>query len=85
MEIKDSGGGIDEEIINRIFEPYFTTKHQSFGTGIGLAMTHKFITQRHKYSIEATNIKFEFKNKQYRGASFVIIFEDNLKEDFKKD
>ena len=85
LEIKDSGGGIDEEIINRIFEPYFTTKHQSFGTGIGLAMTHKFITQRHKCSIEASNVKFEFNNKEYKGASFVIIFEDNLKEDFKKD
>ena len=85
LEIKDSGGGIDEEIINRIFEPYFTTKHQSFGTGIGLAMTHKFITQRHKCSIEASNVKFEFNNKEYKGASFVIIFEDNLKEDLKKD
>ncbi|WP_198305263.1 PAS domain-containing sensor histidine kinase [Arcobacter vandammei] len=79
LEIKDSGGGISEDIINRIFEPYFTTKHQNFGTGIGLAMTHKFITQRHNATIKASNISFTFKNKEYKGASFVIVFEDNLK------
>ncbi|QKF73491.1 PAS sensor-containing signal transduction histidine kinase [Aliarcobacter faecis] len=85
VEIKDSGGGIEEDILDRIFEPYFTTKHQNFGTGIGLAMTHKFITQRHKASIKANNINFSFKEKEYKGASFVIIFEDNLKpKDFKE-
>ncbi len=85
LEIKDSGGGIKEDILDRIFEPYFTTKHQSFGTGIGLAMTYKFITQRHNAKIDVSNISFNFKNKDYKGASFVIMFENNIKTDFSKE
>lgn len=80
IEIKDSGGGIPEKIINRVFEPYFTTKHQSFGTGIGLSMTHKFLATRHNATITQSNIEFEFKHKIHKGASFVIMFQDSPKD-----
>jgi len=45
ITLEDNGGGIDKEILSKIFDPYFTTKHQSQGTGLGLFMSHKIVTQ----------------------------------------
>ncbi|MGB5792678.1 PAS domain S-box protein [Poseidonibacter sp.] len=70
--IKDNAGGIKESIINRIFEPYFTTKHQSQGTGIGLYMSAEIIINHIKGTINVKNEKFSYKNKEYQGALFTI-------------
>lgn len=37
LQVSDTGCGIDPTVINRIFEPYFTTKEADEGTGLGLA------------------------------------------------
>ena len=74
--IKDNAGGIPEDIIGRIFEPYFTTKHQSVGTGIGLSITYDIISKYHDATIKVSNETFQYNNKTYTGACFVINFQN---------
>ncbi len=45
ITIEDNAGGIPEKILPRIFEPYYTTKHSSKGTGLGLHIAYKIITE----------------------------------------
>jgi PAS domain S-box-containing protein len=72
IEFKDNAGGIPDHVLPHIFEPYFTTKHKSQGTGLGLHMTYKLITDGMKGTITASNVNYEFNNKKYKGAKFTI-------------
>jgi signal transduction histidine kinase len=74
--IYDNGGGIKEKIINKIFEPYFSTKHQSLGTGIGLHMTYNILVLKHEGTIEVSNYKYTYINNDYVGAKFIITFNE---------
>jgi signal transduction histidine kinase len=70
--IKDNAGGIPENIKGKIFEPYFTTKHKSQGTGIGLTMLYNIIVNGMDGSIEVENIDYSYNERDYKGASFTI-------------
>ncbi|RXK12740.1 hypothetical protein CP965_09195 [Halarcobacter mediterraneus] len=72
LEFKDNAGGIDEKIINKIFEPYFTTKHQSKGTGLGLYMAYKIIKKVHA-TIKVENDTYIYNGTTYKGAKFTIL------------
>lgn len=56
IEISNNGGNIKNDIIDRVFEPYFTTKFEHQGTGIGLYMTKSIIETNMKGKIEVQNI-----------------------------
>jgi PAS domain S-box-containing protein len=72
IKIKDNAGGIAPNIIDKIFEPYFTTKHQSQGTGLGLHMTYNLIVDGMDGSIQAQNVSYVYNDIKYRGAEFII-------------
>lgn len=72
LTIKDNAGGIQKEILPKIFEPYFTTKHQSQGTGLGLYMLHTIVTKSMSGKITVKNIKENFNNILYEGAEFTV-------------
>lgn len=72
IEIKDNAKGINENIKERIFEPYFTTKNKAQGTGIGLYMSQEIITKHMNGTIEVDNIQYEYNKQIEKGAIFKI-------------
>ncbi len=64
ISIEDSAGGVDDKIINRVFEPYFTTKENNKGTGIGLYMSKMIIENNMGGKIYVKN--------STKGAKFTI-------------
>jgi len=72
LKIQDNAGGIPEDIIEKIFDPYFTTKHKSQGTGVGLFMSNKIISQHFDGSISVKNKMFVTDSNEHLGAEFTI-------------
>ena len=72
IRFTDSGGGIDEKNIDKVFEPYFTTKHKSRGTGLGMYMTHQIITNHLNGTISVSNKEYEYEGIKLKGAEFLI-------------
>jgi signal transduction histidine kinase len=64
LSISDNAGGIDEDILTKIFNPYFTTKHQAMGTGLGLHIAKMIIEDNMNGSLSAKN--------NIDGATFII-------------
>jgi signal transduction histidine kinase len=78
IKIKDNASGIPEDILNRIFEPYFTTKHKSQGTGIGLYMSKEIIVKHMKGDMMVENVKIIIEGNSYIGAEFTLIIPFDL-------
>jgi len=72
IQIENNGGSIPEEIITRVFEPYFTTKHPSGGTGLGLYMSQIIIEKHHHGTIRVNNT--------LEGCMFTITLPISVKE-----
>jgi len=70
LTICDNAGGVAPEAIERVFDPYFSTKHASTGTGVGLYMT-KIIIEKHNHGIITVHNTQE-------GACFTLIFSDEI-------
>lgn len=74
ISVIDNGGGISDEVQDRMFEPYFTTKHKASGTGIGLYMSKQIIEKQMQGSISGTNITYVFQNaKRYERCAIMTI------------
>ena len=69
LTLSDNAGGIPEEIIDRIFEPYFTTKEEGKGTGIGLYMSKMIIEENMHGQIRVKN--------NNKGAEFSMILKSD--------
>ncbi len=65
IEIKDNAGGIEADVIERIFDPYFSTKDEKIGHGLGLYMSRNIVEQQCQGELIARNID--------EGTCFTII------------
>ncbi|MEZ2301842.1 MAG: PAS domain S-box protein [Microcoleus sp.] len=52
VEISDNGTGMPQTTIDRIFNPFYTTKEVGKGTGLGMSISHSIVVQKHKGKIE---------------------------------
>ena len=60
IRIRDNGGGIPAEVMDKIFNPFFTTKPPGEGTGLGLSLSHDIVVKQHAGSIEVDTGPGEF-------------------------
>jgi len=72
LRIRDNGLGIPKEKLDKIFEPFYTTKPTGQGTGLGLSMTFDIIVQQHQGELRVDSVEGEF-------AEFVIVLPKEAK------
>jgi signal transduction histidine kinase len=65
IKVKDNGNGIPQKVLDKIFQPFFTTKPTGQGTGLGLSLAYDIITKGH-------NGELKVETKEGEGSEFVI-------------
>lgn len=70
IQVKDNGSGIEQANMDKIFQPFFTTKPTGEGTGLGLSLSYDIITKGHGGTIEVKSVEGE-------GTTFIIIIPIN--------
>ena len=65
IKVADNGNGIPQKVLDKIFQPFFTTKPTGQGTGLGLSLSYDIITNGHGGEIQVNTKEDEF-------AEFVI-------------
>jgi signal transduction histidine kinase len=65
IAVKDNGNGIPEKMLDKIFQPFFTTKPTGQGTGLGLSLSYDIVTKGHAGEINVRT------NEGY-GAEFIV-------------
>ena len=77
IRICDNAGGIPEAVLEKVFRPYYSTKEERNGTGLGLYMSSAIIKEHHGGRLDAVNFE--------AGACFIIGLPRNLHEDSRHD
>ena len=81
----DNGGGIPSDVLPKVFEPYYTTKYKSAGTGVGLYMSKQIIEKHMLGTITCKNVKHKLgTNHLYDCAKFIINIPINQEENNDK-
>ena len=65
IKVKDNGNGIPQKVLDKIFQPFFTTKPTGHGTGLGLSLSYDIITKGHGGELKVNT-------KEGEGSEFVI-------------
>ena len=78
IEIEDNAGGIPDDVINRVFEPYFTTKDQGKGTGMGLYMSKMIIEDNMNGKLYISNYSLENEDVVYGTKLIIEISKDSI-------
>ena len=83
VNIVDNAGGIPQEVLPKIFEPYYTTKYKSAGTGIGLYMSKQIIEKHMEGQLSCKNIRHKIKDERVFDCTLFTIkipIKNNYKE-----